>query len=149
MARMEDVFLKHIDIRPENVRTINPAITKETMYDYCQEYEQSIADEGGIDVALCEIAPNGTIAFNEPGSQASSYCRLVLLGNETRHRISKEFKCDDVPTTAITLGMANLVSPAVCSPWHGAKTAPTLSSAQSRSTLLRPCRLRCCRDTPM
>ncbi len=110
MKRMEDVFLNHIDIKPENVRTFNPAITKDTMYDYCQEYEKAIADEGGIDVALCEIAPNGSIAFNEPGSQASSYCRLVLLGNETRHRIGKEFKCDDVPTTAITLGIANLVS---------------------------------------
>ena len=110
LARLNDVFLSHVDIKPENIRTINPAITKETMYEYCQAYEEAMAAEGGIDVALCEIAPSGAIAFNEPGSQASSYCRLVLLGNETRHRIGKEYKCDEVPSTAITLGLANIIS---------------------------------------
>ncbi|MDE5661914.1 MAG: 6-phosphogluconolactonase, partial [Muribaculaceae bacterium] len=110
LARLNDVFLSHVDIKPKNIRTINPAITKETMYEYCQAYEEAIADEGGIDVALCEIAPSGTIAFNEPGSMASSFCRLVLLGNETRHRIAKDYKNDDVPTTAITLGISNIAS---------------------------------------
>ena len=110
LTRLTDVFLKHVDIKPRNIRTINPAITKETMYEYCQAYEEAIADEGGIDVALCEIAPSGTIAFNEPGSQASSYCRLVLLGNETRHRVAKDYKIDDAPTTAITLGLANILA---------------------------------------
>lgn len=110
IARLQEVFLNHVNIRPENIRTINPATTKEKMYEYCQAYEQAIADEGGIDVALCEIAANGSIAFNEPGSQASSYCRLVLLGNESRHTIGKEYSCDEVPTTAITLGLANITS---------------------------------------
>ncbi len=110
LTRLNDVFLKHVGFRPENVRTINPAITKDTMYEYCQAYENAIAEEGGIDVCLCEIAPSGTIAFNEPGSQQSSYCRLVLLGNETRHRIAKDYNCDEAPTSAITLGIANIAN---------------------------------------
>ncbi len=110
LTRLTEVFLQHVNVKPENVRSINPAITKETMYEYCQAYEQAIAAEGGIDVALCEIAPNGSIAFNEPGTQASSYCRLVLLGSESRHRIGKSYKCDTVPSNAITLGIANIVS---------------------------------------
>lgn len=110
LSRLNEVFLSHIDIEPENIRSINPAITKDTMYEYCQAYENSIEAEGGIDVALCEISPSGTIAFNEPGSQPSSYCRLVLLGNETRHRIAKDYKCDEAPVTAITLGIANIAS---------------------------------------
>ncbi|MDE6348684.1 MAG: PIG-L family deacetylase, partial [Bacteroides sp.] len=61
-------------------------------------------------LALCEIGPNGYIAFNEPGTPASSYCRLVLLGNESRHRVGKDYNCDEVPTTAITLGLANIAS---------------------------------------
>ncbi|MDE6853571.1 MAG: PIG-L family deacetylase [Muribaculaceae bacterium] len=110
LTRLENVFLNHVNIRPENVRSINPAITKETMYEYCQAYEESIAEEGGIDVALCEIAPSGAVAFNEPGSSAGSYCRLVLLDNETRRRISKDYKIDDAPATAITLGISNIAS---------------------------------------
>ncbi len=110
LVRLKEVLLDLIDIAPENIRTINPAITKDTMYEYCQAYEASIAEEGGIDVSVCEIAPSGTIAFNEPGSQMSSYCRLVLLGNETRHRVAKDYKCDDAPTSAITLGIANIAS---------------------------------------
>ncbi|MDE6467560.1 MAG: 6-phosphogluconolactonase, partial [Muribaculaceae bacterium] len=119
LARLSEVFLDHVNLKPGNIRSINPAITKETMYEYCQAYEQAIADEGGIDVALCEIASNGAIAFNEPGSQASSYCRLVLLGNESRHRIAKNYKCEEVPTTAITLGLANIANArrVLCMAW--------------------------------
>ncbi len=110
MARLNDVFLKHIDIKPENVRTIDPSVTKEDMYEYCKAYEQSIADEGGIDITVCEVGSLGTLAFNEPGSAASSLCRLVLLGSEARHIIAKDYGCDDAPTTAITLGISNLLS---------------------------------------
>lgn len=109
MARLNDVFLKHIDIKPENVRTIDPSVTKEDMYEYCKAYEQSIADEGGIDITVCEVGSLGTLAFNEPGSAASSLCRLVLLGSEARHIIAKDYGCDDAPTTAITLGISNLL----------------------------------------
>ena len=110
LKRLREILLDHINIKPENVRTINPEITKETMYEYCQAYEQAIADDGGIDLAVFEIGPHGTVAFNEAGSPESSYCRLVLLGNEIRHIISKNYNCDEVPTTAITLGVANLRS---------------------------------------
>lgn len=110
MTRMRDVFLNYINIKPENIHTINPQVTKETMQEYCHAYEMAIEAEGGIDIALCEIAPDGSIAYNGPGSQASSYTRLVLLGQNTRRRIAKEFKCDEAPKTAITLGISNLVS---------------------------------------
>lgn len=108
--RLKEVFLNHVNIKAENVHTLNRDVTKETMYETCQAYEDQIAACGGLDVVLCEIANNGSIAFNEPGSPATSYTRLVLLGNEVRHRISKEYKTDNVPSTAITLGIANILS---------------------------------------
>ena len=108
--RLKEVFLDQVDIKPENVRSFNPAVTKENMYEYCKDYEDSIAAEGGIDVTVCEIGAIGSLAFNEPGSAASSLCRLVLLGSEARHNISSDYKCDTIPTTAITLGIANLLS---------------------------------------
>ncbi len=108
--RLKEVFLDQVDIKPENVCTFNPAVTKENMYEYCKDYEDSIAAEGGIDVTVCEIGAIGSLAFNEPGSAASSLCRLVLLGSEARHNISSDYKCDTIPTTAITLGITNLLS---------------------------------------
>ncbi len=108
LALLKEVFLSKTNIKPENIHSIDPTATKEQISDYCQAYEQQIADEGGIDVALCEIGPKGCIAFNEPGSPALSYCRMVLLGNEQRHAIAKNYKVDDAPTTAVTLGMADI-----------------------------------------
>ncbi|MCM1293180.1 MAG: PIG-L family deacetylase [Bacteroides sp.] len=110
MKRLSDILLDRIDIKPENVRTIDPAVTKENMYEYCKAYEKSIADEGGIDVTICEVGAIGSLAFNEPGSAASSLCRLVLLGSEARHVIASDYNVDNVPTTAITLGISNLLS---------------------------------------
>ncbi|MDE5629648.1 MAG: PIG-L family deacetylase [Muribaculaceae bacterium] len=110
LARLRTIFLDHVNIKPENIFTINPEVTKDTMFEYCQAYEQQIADQGGIDVALCEIGANGNIAFNEPGTPASSYCRLVLLGNQARHNVAKDYKIEEAPTTAVTLGIANVTA---------------------------------------
>ena len=128
LARLHQVFLDHINIRPENIHSIDPATTKEAMADYCNAYEQLIDDEGGIDVALCEIGPKGCIAFNEPGSQATSFCRLVLLGNEMRHKISKDYNCDNVPTTAITLGLSNIIK---------ARRVLTMAWGENQATIIK------------
>ncbi len=128
MRRLRDVLIDHIDIKPENVRTINPEITKDTLYEYCQAYEQSIIDEGGIDVAVCEIGSNGSIAFNEPGSAVSSACRMVLLSNDTRHRLSSEYKNEEVPSTAITLGMSSFIA---------ARRVLTMAWGENRAGIIR------------
>jgi len=128
LARLNEVFLKHVNIKPENIRTIDPQITKETMYDYCQAYEESILNEGGLNVVVCEVGPNGSLAFNEPGSAASSFCRLVLLSNDTRHQISNDYKCDNVPATAITLGISNILS---------SRRIITMAWGESRSGIIR------------
>ncbi len=110
LVRLREVFLDHVDIAPENIHTIDPAVTMESMFEYCRAYENKIADEGGIDLTLCEIGPMGSLAFNEPGSASTSLCRLVLLGNETRHNIANDYKCSNAPKNAITLGIANILS---------------------------------------
>ncbi|MDE6277429.1 MAG: PIG-L family deacetylase [Muribaculaceae bacterium] len=109
LQRLREVLLDHIDIPAENIRTIDPEITKETMYDYCQAYEESIEAEGGLDLVVCEIGHNGALAFNEPGSSFSSQFRLVLLGNEIRHTIASQYKVSDVPSTAITIGIDDIL----------------------------------------
>ena len=110
LRRLKEVFLNHVDINSDNIHTFDPDVTKEDMFQCCKSYEQQIADEGGLDLVVCEIAQSGAIAFNEPGTQDTSRCRLVLLGNETRHNVASDYKCEDVPTTAITLGIANILA---------------------------------------
>jgi len=109
-ARLQEVFLNHIDIDPANVHTINGNVSRENMYEYCKEYEQQIAACGGIDLTLCEIGPKGALAFNEPGSLPTSMCRLVLLSNDMRHMLASAYAKDVAPTTAITLGLGNLLA---------------------------------------
>ncbi len=109
LARLREVFLDKVNVRPENIHTINPAVTRENMFDYCREYEQQIADCGGLDLTLCELGPMGSLGFNEPGSLSTSVCRLVLLSPEARHNIMGEYKCDECPGTAITLGLSDIL----------------------------------------
>ncbi len=106
---LKELFLDHVDIAPENIFTFDPEVTKENMYECCKSYEREIENQGGIDYCVCEIGAAGSLSFNEPGSPVTSLCRLVLLGNETRHKIAGDYKCDTVPTTAITLGIGNLL----------------------------------------
>ena len=107
---LKEVLLDHVDILPENIHTFDANVTKEDMYECCKSYERKIASEGGIDICVCEVGAVGSLAFNEPGSAATSLCRLVLLGSEARHKIASDYKCDTVPTTAITLGIGNILS---------------------------------------
>lgn len=109
LSRLRSVLLDHIDIRPENVRSIDTSVARELIHLACREYEVSIERAGGIDVVVCEIGPRGNLAFNEPGTKFGSGCRLVLLGNQTRHIVSSDYKCDEAPLTAVTLGISNLL----------------------------------------
>lgn len=110
MKTLRDVLFSKIDVKEENLRTIDPAVTMENMYEYCKAYEKSIANEGGLDLVICEVGALGSIAFNEPGSSMTSLCRLVLLDHETRHIIANDYKCEEAPKSAITLGISNILS---------------------------------------
>lgn len=110
LQRLKSTLLDHIDIPEENIHPINSKVKIEDVYNYCKQYEQSIADAGGLDLTICEIGPSGMLAYNEPGSVATSMCRLVLLSGEIKRAVIKEFKNDNVPTTAITLGLGNIMS---------------------------------------
>ncbi len=110
LNRLKEVLLDHIEIRSENIRTFDPDVTKEDMFQCCKAYEKAIEADGGLDLVVCEVGATGSLAFNEPGTPETSLCRLVLLGNETRHNVASDYKCDNVPTTAITLGIANILS---------------------------------------
>ncbi len=108
-GRLHNVLLRHLDIPEENIHTMDTTVERDDIYRATKKYEQKIERAGGIDLVVCEIGQPGSLAFNEPGSKPGSGCRLVMLGNETRHRVASDYKCDDVPQTAVTLGLSNLM----------------------------------------
>jgi len=77
----------------------------------CREYEQMIADAGGIDLQLLGIGRTGHIGFNEPGSPLNSQTRLVLLDYQTRADAASDFfGLDNVPVRAITMGIGTIMA---------------------------------------
>lgn len=76
----------------------------------CKAYDQIIKDNP-IDVQLLGIGRNGHIAFNEPGTPFDSTTHEVKLTKNTIKANSRFFdKIEDVPKSAICMGIANIMS---------------------------------------
>lgn len=77
----------------------------------CLRYDQLIEDVGGIDLQLLGIGQNGHIGFNEPGTPFNSKTHVVQLDENTRQANARYFSSiDEVPTHAITMGIASILS---------------------------------------
>ena len=108
--QLKRLFLNKVDVDPQNIFSIDGRIEQETVNDYCQLYEQRIQTFGGLDIALCGLGQEGTIAMNVPGSRAVSNTRLVLLDSTTRKEASINIGLDNMPPCAITMGIATILS---------------------------------------
>jgi glucosamine-6-phosphate deaminase len=75
----------------------------------CARYEREIAAAGGLDVTFLGLGSNGHIAFNEPGTPFDSRTRVVALTESTRAANASLFPDGDVPTHAITMGIATIL----------------------------------------
>ena len=108
-----------VDILPENIHIPDGTLQTDEVEAFCAAYERAIEEAGGIDIQILGIGRTGHIGFNEPGSLSTSLCRLVLLSAEARHTIQSSYKCDECPTTAITLGLANILGSTrvMCMAW--------------------------------
>ena len=106
---MRHHLFDHIDINPQNVHILNgnaPDLEKE-----CADYENKIQANGGIDLFLGGIGPDGHIAFNEPGSSLASRTRIKTLTYDTIVANSRFFDndIDKVPKTALTVGVGTVM----------------------------------------
>jgi glucosamine-6-phosphate deaminase len=105
----ENLF-HHINIRPENVYLPRGDIPREEVEAHCEEYERRIRELGGIDFQILGIGKTGHIGFNEPGSGIESRTRLIALDTITRRDAAADFFGEDnVPTEAITMGVATIM----------------------------------------
>lgn len=104
-------FLSRVDIAPENIYTPDSTIAQTRVLGFCSDFEQKIAEHGGIDVAVLGIGQMGNIALNQAGSQINSRTRLVLLENSSRSDAAKVFGGqENVPACSITMGVGTLLS---------------------------------------
>lgn len=99
---MDDHLFSHVNIPRSNVHFPRKG----------EDYDAVIKAHGGVDVQILGIGVNGHIGFNEPGSSFDSTTRVVDLTPSTRTANARFFggKMDLVPTQAVTMGIATIMS---------------------------------------
>jgi glucosamine-6-phosphate deaminase len=111
LKTLQAMFLDQIDINKQNIFSPDGTIPKDTIFEHCRLYEQRIESFGGIDILLLGIGRVGNIGFNEPGSQANSNTRLILLDNTSRNDAAKLFGgTENVPISSITMGISTILA---------------------------------------
>ena len=107
--RVNEDFLKFIDIAPANVHFPDGTVPADKLNDYCKQYEQKV--NGNVDLMIMGVGELGQIGFNEPGSYAHSTTRVVQLSYNTRKNQDKFFSNpNEVPKMAITMGLETIMS---------------------------------------
>jgi glucosamine-6-phosphate deaminase len=107
---MQENLFNHINVRPENIHIPRGDVPRDDVDDECDEYEAAIRKAGGIDLQILGIGKTGHIGFNEPGSGSDSRTRRISLDTVTRRDAAGDFFGEDnVPTEAITMGVATIM----------------------------------------
>lgn len=104
---MKSHLFDFIDIDPANAHIPNGAATD--VVAECKRYERDIVAAGGIDLTFLGLGSNGHIGFNEPGASFDSRTRVVTLTESTRAANAALFPDNNVPTHAITMGIATIL----------------------------------------
>lgn len=74
-------------------------------------YDNLIAEAGGIDLQLLGLGLNGHIGFNEPGTSFESLTHIVGLTDSTIEANARFFESkEDVPTQAISMGLKSIMN---------------------------------------
>ena len=105
---MNENLYKHINV--DITKTFVPNGLAEDLAAQCKEYDEKIKELGGIDVQLLGIGNNGHIAFNEPDTELSAGTHVISLTQNTIEANARFFdNIDDVPKTAITMGVGGIM----------------------------------------
>jgi glucosamine-6-phosphate deaminase len=77
----------------------------------CRAYDEAVRAEGGFDLAVLGLGPNGHLGFNEPPSEPDSTTRVVELTEESVDSNARYWGSrDQVPRRAMTAGMDVLLA---------------------------------------
>ncbi len=106
---MNENLFSHINIDIKNTHVPNGET--DNPEEECKNYEKMLNEVGGVDLQVLGIGQNGHIAFNEPDDALFSYTHITDLTKNTIEANSRFFESEkDVPTQAITMGMASIMS---------------------------------------
>jgi len=107
---MRENLFNNINVRAENVHIPRGDVPRDDVDVECEAYEVAIRKAGGVDLQILGIGKTGHIGFNEPGSGADSRTRRISLDTVTRRDAAGDFFGEDnVPTEAITMGVASIM----------------------------------------
>ena len=106
---MDTNLFSKINIRKECTFVPNGCATD--VEKECKEYDERIEKLGGIDIQLLGIGLDGHIGFNEPDDCFTKETHLVALDPSTIEANARFFaSADEVPKTAITMGMGGIMN---------------------------------------
>lgn len=103
-------FLDHVNIKPENINSLNGNISESDILSNCQDYESKINEVGGIDILILGLGRAGNVGINLAGSSFGSQTRLVLLDPQSKKEAINVFdSLDKVPMGAMTMGLSTIM----------------------------------------
>jgi len=108
---MNEHLFDHININKKNTHV--PDGLAKDVDAFCASYEEMMDSVGGVDLQVLGIGSNGHIGFSEPGTSLSSRTHKTALTESTITDNSRLFeKREDVPTSAITMGIGTVLDAA-------------------------------------
>src|SRR3954470_21595750 len=126
---MRENLFNHINVKPENIHIPKGDVPRDDVEEECEKYEAAIKKAGGIDLQILGIGKTGHIGFNEPGSGSDSRTRRIALDTVTRRDAAADFFGEDnVPTEAITMGVASILE---------AKEIALVATGEHKSAIVR------------
>lgn len=100
-------LFRHVDIRPDNIHI--PCTEGDDLQAQCDSYN-ALLHATPLDLQLLGIGSNGHIGFCEPGTPFDQETFHTRLSESTRLDNRRFFaSLDEVPTTAITMGISNIL----------------------------------------
>lgn len=104
---MQDQLFSHIDIDAANTQV--PSGVAGDLAAECRRYTQMLA-ENPQDIQLLGLGSDGHIGFNEPGAPFAGHTHVTDLAESTIRDNARLFdRIEDVPTRAITMGIADVM----------------------------------------
>lgn len=101
-------FLAPIGLRAEQIHTLST--TEVELAAAATRYEEELAVHGGLTLAVLGLGANGHIAYNEPGSEASSRTRVIDLSRESIAQAGAAWNnMAPIPRQAMTVGVGTLL----------------------------------------
>ena len=105
---MNTNLFNHVNI--DKSRTFVPDGQEADSAKACTDYDQIIADCGGVDLQLLGLGHNGHIGFNEPGDAFEKGTHCVDLTERTIEANTRFFaSAADVPRQAYTMGIGTIM----------------------------------------